>query len=307
MPAITCWSRSTACSGRGASSSSCSCPGAKGSGHASGPSEASASSSNSSSVSQQLHPSRLLGAELAQPQLARALIARSGLDPHEQPRGPVARPGELVVELQPAGRHQVDQQRQRADRSSTSTIRCLPRRRTASIRWPSSAVSGGSKCLQRVDPRREHRGDRRAGSAPSSRRAVISTSGSSGIGTHRRAVPGRDPAAVGRGRAPVPARGARGPGTSARERSVGLDRRAFVGRPAGLTQRTRHASPRLRRSKRPVAAAVRRDGRQRRKRREPLRSHEHRHLGRAGRRADEAPQRVAAVRGVTVSGTGQAK
>ena len=58
---------------------------------------------------QQLRPGPLLGAELAQPQLAPVL------EPDQEPRGPVAQRGPLVEDLQPPGRHQVDQQRQVAE------------------------------------------------------------------------------------------------------------------------------------------------------------------------------------------------
>ena len=57
---------------------------------------------------QQLGPGALLGAELAQPQLAPVV------EPDQQPRGAVAQRGALVPELQPSGRHQVDQHDQLA-------------------------------------------------------------------------------------------------------------------------------------------------------------------------------------------------
>ena len=55
---------------------------------------------------QQLRPGALLGAELAQAQLAAVV------EPDQQPRGAVAQRRALVEQLQPAGRHQVDEQRQ---------------------------------------------------------------------------------------------------------------------------------------------------------------------------------------------------
>ena len=55
---------------------------------------------------QQLRPRALLRAELAQPQLPAVL------EPHQDPRGAVAQRRSAVEELEPAGRHQVDEQRQ---------------------------------------------------------------------------------------------------------------------------------------------------------------------------------------------------
>ena len=57
---------------------------------------------------QELYPRRLLGAELSQPQLAPVG------DPDEQSRGAVTRAGRPIEELQAAGGHQVQQQRQLA-------------------------------------------------------------------------------------------------------------------------------------------------------------------------------------------------
>ena len=58
---------------------------------------------------QQLRPGPLLGPVLAQAQLAAVL------EPDQDPRGAVFERGPLVVVAQPAGRHQVDQQRQVAE------------------------------------------------------------------------------------------------------------------------------------------------------------------------------------------------
>ena len=62
----------------------------------------------SASARQQLRPGPLLGAELAQAQLAPAL------EPDQQPRGPVAQRRPVVPELEPSRRHQVDQDDQLA-------------------------------------------------------------------------------------------------------------------------------------------------------------------------------------------------
>src|SRR6476620_5244629 len=69
----------------------------------------------------------------------------------------------------------------RTDRSpETSMTRCLPRRRMPSIVRPSSACSGGSNVLSALMPGAIVDSISAPASASSSRRAVISTSGSSG-------------------------------------------------------------------------------------------------------------------------------
>src|SRR4051812_26971948 len=64
---------------------------------------------------------------------------------------------------------------------ATSTTRCLPIRRTPAIAWPSSACSGGSNVLSALIPGASVDSISAPRSAASRRRAVISTSGSSGI------------------------------------------------------------------------------------------------------------------------------
>src|SRR5690349_13598216 len=69
----------------------------------------------------------------------------------------------------------------RTDRSpATSMTRCLPRRRMPSIVRPSSACSGGSNVLSALMPGAIVDSISAPASASSRRRAVISTSGSSG-------------------------------------------------------------------------------------------------------------------------------
>ena len=96
---------------------------------------------------QQLRPGALLGAELAQAQLA------SVGEPDQHPRGAVAKRGALVEHLQAAGRHQVDEQGQRlrgAGRpsgaaGSKSTTGILPIRRTPEIRRPRGRRAAGRR------------------------------------------------------------------------------------------------------------------------------------------------------------------
>jgi hypothetical protein len=119
-------------------------------------------------AAQQLRPSRLVGAELTQAQLATVV------DAHQQPRGTVAQPGALVVELQPAGGHQVHQQREivadvddhmLADPPHAGDPLAVERRQRRIER------------LQRVDARRERRLD--AGAA---QRVVKPTRGDLDLG-----------------------------------------------------------------------------------------------------------------------------
>ena len=100
MPVITCWSRSSECSGRGASSSSRS---GGGSGHASGPRPRSDSSPSTSPAR-----STFTHAACLEPNSRIAQLAIAG-QPEQQPRRPVAQRRALGMQLQPAGRHQVQQ------------------------------------------------------------------------------------------------------------------------------------------------------------------------------------------------------
>jgi len=61
------------------------------------------------------------------------------------------------------------------------TISCLPRRPTPAISRPARIASGGSKVFSALMPGASADSIRAPRSASSSRRAVISTSGSSGI------------------------------------------------------------------------------------------------------------------------------
>ncbi len=151
MPAITRWSRSSVCSGRGASSRAARSSG--GSGHASGPSVAIASSRSTS-------PSRSTFTHAA------CLVPNS--------RSRSSRPSSIRM-----SRREV---RSRSDarlsyscsrpadirwmstcRSpATSTTRCLPMRRTPSIGRAVQRVQRRVERLQRVQPRGQRRLDRRA-------------------------------------------------------------------------------------------------------------------------------------------------
>ena len=156
-----------------------------GAGQASGPSVATISSSATASRGSSFAQAALLGAELAQAQLAAVG------EPDQHPRGAVAQRRPLVEQLQPPGRHQVDQQgeRARAVAGRTRPTGILPIRRTPvdPARRPARRAAG-LEGLQRGHPGRQRRLDlgaleRRC----SSRRAVISTSGSSGMTPEGRA------------------------------------------------------------------------------------------------------------------------
>ena len=96
----------------------------------------------------------------------------------QQPRRLVAQRGALVPHLQAPRGHQVDQQRQVARaRPRTS----CPRRRTPSISRPTSASSGGSKVFIVTMPGASADSTRAPATAAFRRRALISTSGSSGM------------------------------------------------------------------------------------------------------------------------------
>src|SRR4051812_40558807 len=81
--------------------------------------------------------------------------------------------------------------------SPTSTTRCLPIRRTPAIACPSIACSGGSKVFSALIPGAIDDSISAPRSASSSRRAVISTSGSSGMPSRLGSV-GADPVELAR-------------------------------------------------------------------------------------------------------------
>ena len=97
---------------------------------------------------EQLRPGALLGAELAQPQLAAVL------EPHEDPRRAVAQRGARVEQLKAPGRHEVDQQRQVA-RPRPPSI--LPMRADAVELAPGERVERGIERLQRHEARGQRR------------------------------------------------------------------------------------------------------------------------------------------------------
>ena len=103
IPAITCWSRSSAYSGRGWSSSS---PNGGGSGHASGPSAAIVSSARAPRLRSSLTQARCRVPN------SRRRSSRPSVQPHQQPRGPVAQRRPRVEQLQAPGGHQVDHERE---------------------------------------------------------------------------------------------------------------------------------------------------------------------------------------------------
>ena len=140
---MTRWSRSRACSGRARASSSARRSAA---GPARPPARASRCASSASSVvgAQQLDPGRLLGAELAQAQLAAVG------DAHEQPRRAVARAGALVEELQAPGAHEVHEQHEVAADVDDEVLAAPPH--AGRSRDPSSAYSGGSNVFSALMP-----------------------------------------------------------------------------------------------------------------------------------------------------------
>jgi hypothetical protein len=102
---------------------------------------------------EQLHPRRLLGAELAQAQFAAAF------DADEQPRRAIARAGALVVELHAPGAHEVRQDHELPADVDREVLADAPHAldRAAGERFQ-RRVEG----LERVDARRHRRLDRRA-------------------------------------------------------------------------------------------------------------------------------------------------
>ena len=169
MPAIVRWSRSSGWRWRGWSSSR-----ANSSAGERGRRRGRASPRprrRHASDGQQLRPGALLGAELAQPQLAPVVEA------DQQPRGAVAQRGAPVPELKATRGHQVDQHA----RSPVSTGEHLAHRRTPSISRPASASSGGSKSSG-DHAGRQRRLDRGAGGAARQAARRDLDFGSSGIG-----------------------------------------------------------------------------------------------------------------------------
>ena len=174
------WSRSSGWSCRGWSTAAASSS-SGGAGQASGPSVTTISSALDPARAQQLRPGALLGAELAQAQLAAVG------EPDQDPRAAILERRPLVEDLQPPGGHQVDQQRQRLRRRSgrgRPTTSIFPTRRTPVDRsCPSSAASGGSTVFTATIPGVSTDSTSAPSSADPSLRAVISTSGNSGIRT----------------------------------------------------------------------------------------------------------------------------
>ena len=156
MPAITCWSRSSECSGRGAASSSREVrrvrPRLR-------PERARARRRPRRLRAQQLHPRRLPGAELAQPQLA---VARAAAASTRDVRSCIERA--LVEQLQPPGAHQVHQQRQAP--AGVESMQQLAAPAHARDRRAVERVQRRVERLQRVDARRQRGLDRARRPAP---------------------------------------------------------------------------------------------------------------------------------------------
>ena len=148
---MTCWSRSSVCSGRGASSSSRS---GGGSGHASGPSPVSDSSPSSSSARRTLTHARCFVPN------SRTRSSWSSGQPEQQPRRLVAQRGALGLQLDPSGRHQVDEHDQVALDLQREQLAAPPH---AGERAALERVQRRVERLERVDAGRERRLDRLPG------------------------------------------------------------------------------------------------------------------------------------------------
>ena len=181
IPAITRWSRSSACSGRGASSSAFS---GGGSGQASGP--------RRGQRVLVLQPVGRAAASPRRPAWSRTRAAAA-------PRAGIPGAGSMRTssrEVRSRGPARLSYSCSRpadirwissASPPPASTIRCLPRRRTAlDPSAPPAPRAAASKVFSALMPGASADSIRAPPSASSSRRAVISTSGSSGMGSHRR-------------------------------------------------------------------------------------------------------------------------
>ena len=171
MPAITRWSRSSGCRWRGWSSSVGELLGRRRRAGLRARAWRPPRRLSTASVGQQLRPRALLGAELAQPQLAAVL------EPHQEPRGAVAQRRALVEQLQPAGRHQVDRAATGRRTRRRASCRRAARRPAHGRRAPRAAgrTSSSARC-----PGASADSTRAPATPADRRRAVISTSGSSG-------------------------------------------------------------------------------------------------------------------------------
>ena len=176
---ITCWSRSSECSGRGSVSSSSKRrrvgPGLR-------PEGGERVVVVDRLGAQQLDPRALLGPELASRSSRPSWSRTSSRDVRSF--GPArfsnswSRPADIRCTSSDSP-------------PSASTIRCLPRRRTPSSFPPASASSGGSKVFSALMPGARADSTPAPATAAPIRRAVISTSGSSGtaLQASQRGVP----------------------------------------------------------------------------------------------------------------------
>ena len=254
MPEITCWSRSSECSGRGTASSSLSVrrvgPGLR-------PERLQRRLGLEPVQRQQLDPGGLLGAELAQAQLS---IAG---EPDQHARGAVLHRRALLVDHHPARRHQVHEQRQRPERVGLGLEQ-------EQLPAPAHVAEDGAvqraqrrvERLEHVDPRRHHRLDRLAGQRRGQAAGDDLHLGQLGHERFTLACAGHgsvDRGGGGRDRAPCAARagGARG-GVLALRRRPRRERVRFGVRGAGARRGHRRARPVLlpgtcRRPRRPPA------------------------------------------------------
>ena len=152
MPAITRWSRSSGCRWRGWSIASASASSRRRRPRLGAERRDHLVALRRSPARQQLRPGALLGAELAQPQLAPV----GEPDQHPRARGPSA----TRACRRPAAARPTSGGRAAPGRRRNSTTGILPTRRTPRRPCvPTSASSGGSKRLHRDHSRRQRRLD----------------------------------------------------------------------------------------------------------------------------------------------------
>ena len=160
MPVMMCWSRRTPWRGRAPLGGEQLAQPAGGSGQASGPSAERGVVGLDLLGAQHLDPRALARAELAQAQLMRLKVIG---DADEQPRRAVAQRRALVVELEAAGRHEVDEERELTGQVDDEVLPAPPERRGSPCRR--SRRERRVEGLQRVDAGSE-------GGSTSSRRAA---------------------------------------------------------------------------------------------------------------------------------------
>ena len=177
IPAIARWSRSSGCSWRGWSIAAASAS-SGGAGHASGPSVATISSASTSP-----------GPTAASPRRAAWCRTRAGAARARRRAGSAPASARSLSEARlsktcsrPADIRWTSSSSGSSPPPRTATTGIFPIRRTPSIVRPSSASSGGSSVFTATIPGASVDSTSAPASAAPRRRAVISTSGSSGIG-----------------------------------------------------------------------------------------------------------------------------